>query len=142
MTRLFLDTGVFVALVHKGDKKHDAARQLLDQIAEGHFSGVYTSDYVLAEAWNFIRMKIRKREAAEAVSRLAFGASNAPPLVTDVLRVHGHRFAAALARYRTEFQRGLSFTDWTNVVLMDEEQIVTIGTFDAGFTGLVTHVVP
>lgn len=142
MTGLFLDTGVFVALVHKGDKQHQPARRLLDQIADGAFSGVYTSDYVLAEAWNFIRMKIRRQEAAETVSRLAFGRSNAPPLVTEILRVHGHRFAAALARYREEFERGLSFTDWTSVVLMDEARIGTIATFDRGFTGLVSHVVP
>lgn len=142
MTRLFLDTGIFVGLVHKSDKKHEEAQRLLGEIIDGRFTEVFTSDYVLAEAWNFIRMKIRRREAAEAVSRLAFGEPNAPPLVTDVLRVHGHRFAAALIHYRKEFDRGLSFTDWTTVVLMDDDRIETIATFDNGFTGLVAHVMP
>lgn len=142
MTRLFLDTGVFVALVSTRDPHRENVLKVLDQIKQGAYSGVYTSDFVLAETWNFIRQKIRRKEAATAIVRLAFGTTKAPPLVSQVLRVNSARFAAALDRYQSGFSRGLSFTDWTNVVVMEDERIDTIATLDGGFKGLVDNVVP
>lgn len=71
---------------------------------------------------------------------LVFGGDDGIPVVDDVLRVNAARFAAALDRHRAEFGRGLSFTDWTSVVLVEEERLGAIATFDRGFAGLVDVV--
>jgi len=133
--RLFVDTGVLLAAVLADDPGHAAARRILEDA--DRWRGFHTSDYVLAEGLNFIRQKVRRKDAADSFLALAFGTNEDPPIVDEVLRVHGGRFAAALQRYRDEFDRGLSFTDWTSVVLMEEERLGAIATFDRGFHGIV-----
>lgn len=134
---MFLDTGFLLATVLPGDRDHAAAVRLARAIRNGAHGSASTSDYVLAEGLNFIRRKVRRPEVAGDFLALAFGSRGMAPLVRPLLRVHGTRFAAALDRYQREFERGLSFTDWTSIVLMEEERIGTIATFDDGFRGLV-----
>lgn len=71
---------------------------------------------------------------------LAFGSKDVPPLMRSVSRVHSARFAAAVERYRNEFDRGLSLTDWTSVVVAEDEGCDEIATFDAGFRSLLRVV--
>jgi predicted nucleic acid-binding protein len=136
---LFLDTSVLLAAIISKDAGHEEAVRILSRVSQ--WGSVHTSDYVVAEALNYVRMKMKRAELAEKVVALTFGEDDEPPLVDSVLRVHGARFAAALERYRREFARGLSFTDWSSVVLMEEERLSTIATFDGGFRGIV-DVVP
>lgn len=135
---VFLDTGVLLAAVLPDDPNHPDAVRILEA-SEG-WRSAQTSDHVVAEGLNFIRQKVRRRKVSEDLIGLVFGQEEKPPLVDDVLRVHSGRSAAALDRYRREFDRGLSFTDWTSVVLMDEEGLDAIATFDRGFKGLVDVV--
>ena len=134
---LFLDTGVLLASVLEKDAHHAEATQILADDRWGRF---HTSDHVLAEALNYARRKVRRPEVAERIVALAFGDESAAPLIDVVHRVHSGRFAAALERYRSEFERGLSFTDWASVVLIEEEGLDAIATFDGGFRGLVEVV--
>lgn len=140
MSRLFLDTGIFVAAVSATDEHHAAARSVLRRISAREWESVYTSDFVVAEALNYVARKIRRREAADLVLALAFGADDAPAFVSSVVRIHGGRFAAAVELLRSKFARGLSLTDWTSVVAMEEMRIGHIATFDGGFKGLATVV--
>lgn len=135
---LFLDTSVLLASVLRDDPGHERAVGIFEDAAR--WRGLHTSDHVLAETLNFVRQKVRRREVAESVVALVFGSPGEPPLVDSVLRVHGARFAAALDRYRSEFDKGLSFTDWTSVVLVAEEALAGVATFDKGFRGLVDVV--
>lgn len=85
-------------------------------------------------------MKIRKREAAAAVLDLVFGVPQARPLVGQVHRIHSARLAAAIERYIVDFDRGLSLTDWSTLVVMKEQRIAHLATFDHAFRGLVDVV--
>lgn len=137
---LFLDTGVLVADVSPRDARHEEARSIFLRIADGEWSGVYVSDFVVAEALNFVRAKIRKKEAEVALLSPIFGGPGRPPVVTEVVRVHGSRFAAALDLFHTRFDRGLSYTDCTTLEIMTEMELRTLATFDKGFRGLVDIV--
>lgn len=138
--RLFLDTGVILAAVLPRDPDHQAAVRIMRSLADGEWTAAYTSDFVLAEAFNFLRMKVKRADTAEALRGLVFGIEGVPPPVRGVLRVHAARFAAALDHYRDDFGRGLSLTDWTSVVLARDEELDAIATFNAGFFGLVRVV--
>lgn len=135
---VLLDTGVLLAAVLPDDANHRDAVRILESSAD--WRSAQTSDHVVAEGLNFIRQKVRRRKVSEDFVGLVFGHDGKVPVVDDVLRVHSGRFAAALERYRAEFDRGLSFTDWTSVVLVEEEGIDAIATFDRGFKGLVDVV--
>lgn len=134
---LFLDTAVFIAAVSRRDPHHEAAKQLVHQLQEGAWSSAHTSDYVVAEALNYARSRLRRREAERAILRLVFGAHDFPPLTPEVFRVHGGRFAKALQLYERYFDRGLSFTDATSLVLVEERRLGFLATTDRGFAGLV-----
>lgn len=108
---------------------------ILDRIVDGEWVTVHTSDLVIAEALNYIQAKIGRKEAAHALRSHLFGSEDAPAIVASVLRTHSARFAAALDRYTRHFDAGLSFTDWASLVAMEDENIRTIATFDAGFHG-------
>lgn len=138
--RLFLDTGVLLAAALPKDPDHAAAVAILHRVADGEWTTVHTSDYVVAEALNFVRMKVKRRGTAEVVLGLVLGSETALPVVEPLIRIHGVRFARALELYRAEFERGLSFTDWTSIVAMREADVGEIATFDRGFRGIVRVV--
>ena len=131
--RLFLDTAVLVARINPRDTRHKDAQAIFRRIQQGEWSAVHTSDYVVAEALNFIQARIGRKDAAEAIIDPLFGRAEAPPVVTSIIRIHSGRFATALERYRKHFDAGLSFTDCTSLVAMADERIKQIATFDAGF---------
>lgn len=137
---IFLDTGILLAAALPRDPGHPAAVRVLRRLADGEWPSAHTSDHVIAEALNFIRMKVKRRDAADAVLRIAFGTDDSPPILDSVVRIHGGLFAAALDRYRRDFDRGLSLTDWTTVVATRETGPCALATFDRGFRGLVPLV--
>lgn len=138
--RLFLDTGVLVAAALPRDQHHARGAAVMERVAGGEWTSVHTSDYVLAEALNFVRGRVGRLEAAEGIIRPVFGHPEAPPVVSSILRITSPRFASALDRYRRQFDRGLSVTDWTTVVAMADEGIHQLATFDRGFQGVVDVV--
>lgn len=130
-SRVFLDTGVLLAAVLPRDPDRREAVEILHAVGRKEYISAHTSDYVVAEALNFVRMKVRRLETAETLLALVFGTDATPPVVASVLRIHGGRFARALELYRTEFRRGLSLTDWTSVVAARDAGIADVATFDA-----------
>ena len=140
MPSLFLDAGPLIALANPRDQHHAEAHAILAAIATRTWSTVHTSDHVLAETLNYLRRKVPRLGAAEVVVEHVFGSGDARPVVSTVFTVHGPRFVTALHRFQREFERGLSFTDWTTVVLMEEHGVGELATFDGGFEGLVRTV--
>lgn len=138
--RLFLDTGVLVAAVYERDRHHERALEVLAGIAAGQWSAVYTSDLVVAEALNFATARFPSAAWVRAMLDLVHGGEGVPAFVTDVLRVHAGRFAEARRRHLERFDAGLSFTDWSTLVLLDELGIGALATFDRGFDGWCTVV--
>lgn len=95
---------------------------------------MHTSNFVLAEAFNFVAGRVKDPRVADALVGLVFGTESHAPLAT-IHQVHGARFAASLDRYRSAFDAGLSLTDWTTLVIMEEQGIEAVATFDRGFRG-------
>lgn len=138
--KLFLDTGPLVARVSPKDAHHQRAVDLFERIADGEFASVHTSDAVVAEALDFVSMKVKRASSARALSDGVFGTARAPPVVTQVHRVHAARFATTLDRYHKKFDAGLSFTDWSTVVLLDELGIRHVASYDEGLAGFAEIV--
>jgi predicted nucleic acid-binding protein len=107
----------------------------------GEHGRAVTSDYVLAEALNFVRQRVKSEAVARTLDGDVFGRAGHRPIVRDVLRVHGGVFASALDAYRTRWKAGLSFTDWTTVELARVHHIDAVASFDQGFAAWL-DVVP
>lgn len=128
---------MLVAFVNRDDAQHATARRLVAELARGSHGQLYTSDFVLAESLNFLRQRVRRAAVAETLVRMVMGDERTPPVVPELLRVHGTRFAEALALYLRRWEAGLSLTDWTIVVLMREHRVDSLVTFDRGFEAWV-----
>lgn len=137
---VFLDTGLFAATIAPRDPNHDRAEALLRAVTDGAYGRAVTSDYIVDEALTWLRVRVRRRAAEQVLVRLVFGDEHHEPVVDHVLRVHGHVFNAALGLFGERFERGLSFTDCTTIVLMERHRIGHLATFDSGFPGLVSVV--
>ncbi|MHB8586544.1 MAG: type II toxin-antitoxin system VapC family toxin [Thermoplasmatota archaeon] len=134
---VILDTGVLVAAIATSDAHHADAISLLRKGDEGTYGAVLTSDFIVAEALNFVQARIRNKSAIDQLLAPIFGTKERMPIVRDVLRVHSGRFAAALDLFRRHFAKGLSFTDCSTLALALETPGTYVATFDGGFRGLV-----
>lgn len=124
---------MIVAAANADDARHADARRILRSVVAGRHGAPVTSDYVLAEAFNFLRQRVPGRRVADEARGIVFGRPGVRPLTEDVLRVSGPVFAASLERYLGTWPARLSFTDWTSLLLMEERGVGSIATFDRGF---------
>jgi predicted nucleic acid-binding protein len=114
---VLLDTGVLVAFVHADDPLHAKARRAIVAASDGKWGRPWTSDYILAEAFNLLRQRIRREEVADRLTALVFGRPGVPLLVASVLRVNGvlrvnaAAFASAHERYYRNWTAGRHHRD-------------------------------
>lgn len=133
---IFLDTGVFVAFENPRDPNHRGAIGLIEAAAEGAWSEVFTSDYVLDEAVTTALRRTRRLDAALRVGRLILGTG---PLgrITGLVYVSPEVFLRSWQRFVRLARRSLSFTDCTILELMKSLRVDEIASFDADFDGFV-----
>jgi predicted nucleic acid-binding protein len=135
MSVLF-DTGVLYAFLNDDDPLHDRAVALMERIQAKEFGAPFVTDLVVAELFNLIRARRGPLRLERAARRLLPMPQTALPglspisLGTAVLE----RAWATFERYRDQ---GLSFTDATLVVTLQELRIDALATFDGRLAAIV-----
>jgi len=129
MQSRFVDSCVWIAALFLGHRDHARAVSLLKEPGRLH-----TSDYVIDEVVSFIPGSARlpadgAKRRSEAV-RFMQTAENAANI--DVLAVTGNRFGEAKSAAE-RYGLGLTLTDWTHILLMKENRIKTLLSFDREF---------
>lgn len=138
--KLWLDTNVVVASLLTRDTNHERALRLMQRIRSVEWQGVYTSDYVVAEVLNLLRTRVGVPDIEERALRLLLGRPGQGSILAGLIRIDPALFALSVERFRQWRDQGLSFTDCTSLVAMDEARVRCIATFDAGFAGLAEVV--
>ena len=131
--KVFVDTSALLALFDRGEDRHRLAKECLAELASAR---LVVSDYVLDESLT------RWLTSGRGVPGLAF--------VDALLRSPRHEFVfvgedsfrEALVRAEKLAEQGLSFTDCTNVVLVEALALDAIFAFDEGFAHIGLEVVP
>ena len=134
MRSVFVDTSAFVALRNAAEAEHERARAALSGLlAEG--AALYTSNYVFAETYTALMVRVGRGEAIEWGRR--FRASGAIELVRveddvegdawEILELHG--------------DKSWSYVDATSFALIEREGSGEAFAFDAHFDqrGLRVH---
>ena len=137
---VLVDTGLLVAAVNGDDRLHKEGRATLERLTRGAWGQPFTSDFIVAEAFNFLRQRTRQPEAARGLATVVFGGPSVRPLVRSIFRVHSTVLAPALQSYLGKWDARLSLTDWTSVELVQRHRVDAVATFDAGFRPWVTVV--
>ena len=135
MRSVFVDTSAFVALRNRAEAEHEAARETLARlVSEG--ASLYTSNYVFAETYTALMVRVGRQEAIEWGRRfLAGGAIDLVRLAEDVekdaweiLERHG--------------DKRWSYVDATSFALLERDGANEAFAFDAHFAQRGLRVVP
>jgi predicted nucleic acid-binding protein len=127
MRSVFVDTSAFVALRNAAEAEHERARAALSALlAEG--VGLFTSNYVFAETYTALMVRVGRTEAIEWGSR--FRASDAIELV----RVESKVEAVAWEILERHEDKRWSYVDATSFALIERDGGGEAFAFDADFT--------
>ena len=133
MSSIFVDTGAFVALVDRRDRRHRLARRFLRLLARTS-RPLVTSNYVVDEALTLVRVRVGHAQAVQLGERLLKSSW------CRVLEVGEDVQTAAWELFVRYDDQVFSFTDCTSFALMRSMGLADAFTFDrsdyaaAGFT--------
>jgi predicted nucleic acid-binding protein len=129
MRSSFVDSCVWIAALFPGHRDHSRAVSLLKQPGR-----LCTSEFVIDEVVSFILGSAQlpddaARRRSEAVRFMKFSEDAAN---VEALAVTGGQFGEAKSAAE-RYGLGLTITDWTNILLMKENRVKTLLSFDRGF---------
>jgi predicted nucleic acid-binding protein len=128
---IFIDTWGWLAFGHKLDAHHVEVKQVFQEIRHNG-NIVYTSDYVLNE---LITLLFRRENFNESVSFMNGILASVELHQVRVERVTSERFMSGWElRKRFKDKPGISFTDFTSMVIMQEQNIQYVLTMDKHFS--------
>lgn len=135
MKSVFVDTSAFVALRNSAEAEHRQAREILGElIAEG--VALFTSNYVFAETYTALMVRVGRGEAIEWGRR--FRSGGAIDLV-HLDRPTEERAWEILERYE---DKRWSYVDATSFALIERDGGRDAFAFDAHFSQRGLHVLP
>lgn len=135
MRSVFIDTSAFVALRNRSEDEHARARSALaDLIAEG--AALFTSNYVFAETYTALLVRIGREEAIEWGRR--FRASGA----IDLVHVDRPVEKRAWEILEAHADKRWSYVDATSFALIERDGAAAAFAFDAHFSQRGLLVLP
>jgi predicted nucleic acid-binding protein len=134
MTRLFVDTGAFVAKEIAGDQYHARALSAWKEIEERSFRLV-SSDHILDESATLIARRSNYAWAAE-------WGNDVLEAGIEWLQADATEWRQALALMRKLADQGVSFTDCLSAVLMKRAGLKQVFGFDSHFESMGFRVWP
>lgn len=134
MRRVFVDTGAFVALRNRAEDEHAAARAALTELV-GAGVALFTSNYVVAETYTALLVRVGRDEAIEFGRRARTGEA------LEIVRVDDPVEEAAWALLERHTDKRWSYVDATSFALMAAEGTDEAFAFDHHFAqrGLRLH---
>lgn len=124
MRRVFVDADAFVALASTKDSNHQQAIACLDKLANKPVVFV-TSGYVFSEVVTVLSLRVSKTAAVKFIDTL-----QDPTNQYTILRVDEDIEKAAMAIFKAQASKNVSFVDCTNIALVRAHQLDAIFSFD------------
>lgn len=127
ISKLFIDTNVFIALMDKADSTHEKAVHLFE-LARGQNRKFITSSDIIGETLTVSSMKLGK-EFSQLFMQEYIPAAN-EIFITPALHKETRQLFASIT------SKNISFIDCSSVVAMKHHGIDVIFSFDTHFRGL------
>lgn len=128
----FIDTNIFVAALNKKDKNHQEGRTILIK-AFKKFLWLQTSDYILNECLTVAWARTRNINLIQQLDSLIQGSEK-----IQILKVDEITFATAKSYMRKHPTIIPTLTDWTTLVLMQNQKVSEILSLDTDFDAVKT----
>jgi len=137
--KLFLDSSALIARFNRRDQYHRKSLSVLEEISRETlpYKRMFTSNYVLDEAVTYTLLRTKRHSAAIKVLEAITGSDYIKTLwVTEGIQ------DGAIQLFKKYSDHVISITDCTTAVLMKENGIKTIFTFDHDFRVLGFDIIP
>lgn len=131
---LLLDTSALVAARNANDRNHNKALEIMTPALQGDYGKLFVTDYIFDEAVTLAYIRTGSKRFAHDIGKFA----KAKPI--NFRFIEPIDFDKAWELYQHYEDKHLSFTDCTNIALMERLDIETIFTFDMEFKGLVNLI--
>jgi len=135
LRKVFVDTSAFVALRNRGEREHLAARAALSGLV-AESTALFTSNYVFAETYTALLVRIGRQEAIEWGRRFRAGAT------IELVRVDETVEEDAWSILESHADKTWSYVDATSFALMERMSIHTALAFDGHFAQRGLDVLP
>ncbi|HWX87888.1 MAG TPA: PIN domain-containing protein [Solirubrobacteraceae bacterium] len=135
VNRVFIDTGAFVALRNRAEREHELARSTLAALVEER-ALLFTSNYVFAETYTALLVRLGRDEAIEWGKR--FHAGNA----IELIRVEPEVEREAWSILEAHTDKEWSYVDATSFALIEREDFTAAFAFDRHFAQRGLRVLP
>jgi predicted nucleic acid-binding protein len=135
LRKVFVDTSAFVALRNRGEREHVPARAALSALVE-ECALLFTSNYVFAETYTALLIRVGREEAVEWGRR--FRGSAAIELIPADKPVEEDAWSILEAHA----DKAWSYVDATSFALMEQEGTVEAFAFDRHFSQRELTLVP
>ncbi|MFN9434842.1 MAG: type II toxin-antitoxin system VapC family toxin [Planctomycetota bacterium] len=123
MNVIFVDTGVWFALLVSRDPNHQRATEWFDALREQ----VITSDYVVDETLTLLLMRGERSKAIEFGNLVIVGSLAVLHKVTE------DQFNRSWILFQKLSGAGLSFTDYTSHIVANDLGVPSVASFDHHF---------
>jgi uncharacterized protein len=124
--KVFVDTSAFVALRNRAEREHASARAALGRLVTER-TALFTSNYVLAETYTALRVRVGRTEAIEWGRR--FRASEA----IELIRIEQPVDDEAWSILESHADKPWSYVDASSFALMEREGTAEAFAFDRHF---------
>jgi hypothetical protein len=124
---VFIDTGAFMAYRNKKDVYHSKADDLLRRALQGEFGSIFTTDFIYDETLTLAMVRTGNKIIAKDISDVMLSQR------IEMVIIDGIVLEKARELFFRLFDKRISFTDATTMVVMQQENIRKIITFDSHF---------
>jgi uncharacterized protein len=131
---LLIDTSALIAARNANDKNHARALVVMTRALKGEYGKLYVSDYIFDEAVTIAYLRTGNKNFANDIGRF----SRAKPIIFRFLEPID--FERAWDLYLQFKDKNFSFTDCTNIAMMNRHSIDTLFTYDSEFNGIVSVI--
>jgi predicted nucleic acid-binding protein len=133
--RVFVDTSAFVALRNRAEREHERARRILAGLVRERVA-MFTSNYVFAETYTALLVRISRPEAIEWGRRFRQGRA------IELVRVDEQVDEDAWRILETHNDKRWSYVDATSFALMARERTTEAFSLDRNFAQRGLDVIP
>lgn len=131
---ILLDTSALIAARNADDTNHTKTMEIMVPALNGEYGKVFVSDYIFDEAVTLAYIRTGSKRFAHDIGRFA----RAKPIIFRFIEPID--FDRAWELYQQYEDKRISFTDCTNIALMERLKIETLFTLDSDFNGLVNLI--
>lgn len=123
---IFIDSNILIAYFNEADRNHDLAVKILRDLDNGDYGDAMISDYIFSEVISVTLLKKKDKNTAVQTGKDILKSK------IKIFKINKNIFQKAWQLFQ-DYNLKMSFTDFTNLAILELLKIKDIATFDKDF---------